>query len=53
MMLGTGCSSVVSDYCLIAIPMEPTDNDKIIISNKLARNILTNDETYEKLCKTK
>lgn len=50
MMSGTGCVSVVNDYCLVSSPIKYTDADIEVISDTLAKDILIKDTTYNTLC---
>ena len=45
--LVSGC---VPNDCDWASPIRPTENDRVVISNGLARDILTHNETGSKVC---
>ena len=48
----TGCASVpANDYCLIASDVALTDSDVDVISDELARWLLTHSDTYRAICK--
>ena len=52
MMYVTGCASVpANDYCLIASDVALTDSDVDVISDELARWLLTHSDTYRAICK--
>ena len=47
------CGSIGSGskgYCLIASPINPTENDVLVISDSLVDDLLVHNEIYERLC---
>ena len=49
----SGCLSMSSGnkgYCLIASPINPTENDVLVISDSLVDDLLVHNEIYDRLC---
>jgi hypothetical protein len=43
-------SSGNKGYCLIASPINPTENDVSVISDSLVDDLLVHNEIYDRLC---
>ena len=43
-------SSGSKGYCLIASPINPTENDVLVISDDLVDDLLVHNEIYDRLC---
>ena len=47
----TACGNIKGNsYCLIASPINPTENDISIISDSLVDDLLLHNEIYDRLC---